>query len=72
TGWMSLRNLPGVHVIAADQLNAYDVVVSDVVVFTQTALAAFVAGPVKGKSVKATASESEIAAVATGDQEDQK
>lgn len=72
TGWMSLRNLPGVHVIAADQLNAYDVVVSDVVVFTQTALAAFVAGPVKGKSVKATASESEAAVVATGDQEDQK
>lgn len=58
-GWMSLRNLPGVHVIAADQLNAYDVVVSDVVVFTQAGLDAFVAGPAKGKSVKAMATESE-------------
>ena len=66
-GWMSLRNLPGVHVIAADQLNAYDVVVSDAVVFTTAALEAFVAGPAKGKSVKAVATESEAAA-----QEDEK
>ena len=71
-GWMSLRNLPGVHVIAADQLNAYDVVVSDVVVFTQAALEVFVAGPAKGKSIKATASESEAALSATEDQEDEK
>ena len=71
-GWMSLRNLPGVHVIAADQLNAYDVVVSDVVVFTQAALEVFVAGPAKGKSIKATASESEAALAATEDQEDEK
>lgn len=70
TGWMSLRNLPGVHVIAADQLNAYDVVVSDAVVFTQAALDAFVAGPAKGKSVKAMATESEAAAIE--DQEDEK
>ena len=71
-GCMSLRNLPGVHVIAADQLNAYDVVVSDVVVFTQAALEVFVAGPAKGKSIKATASESEAALAATEDQEDEK
>ena len=71
-GWMSLRNLPGVHVIAADQLNAYDVVVSDVVVFTQAALEVFVAAPAKGKSIKATASESEAALAATEDQEDEK
>ena len=71
-GWMSLRNLPGVHVIAADQLNAYDVVVSDVVVFTQAALEVFVAGPTKGKSIKATASESEAAVAATEDQEEEK
>lgn len=61
-GWMSLRNLPGVHVLAADQLNAYDVVVSDAVVFTQAALDAFVAGPAKGKSVKAVATEDEAQA----------
>ena len=49
TSWLSLRNLPGVHVLAVDQLNAYDVVVSDAVVFTTAALEAFVAGPAKGK-----------------------
>ena len=67
TSWRSLRNLPGVHVLAVDQLNAYDVVVSDAVVFTTAALEAFVAGPAKGKSVKAVATESEAAA-----QEDEK
>jgi large subunit ribosomal protein L4 len=44
-GWKSLRNVPAVHVIAPDQLNTYDVLVSDDVVFTEGALAAFVAGP---------------------------
>ncbi len=69
-GWMSLRNLPGVHVIISDQLNAYDVVVSDAVVFTKAALEAYIAGPVKGKSVKAMATESEAEAI--DDQEDEK
>jgi len=55
----SLRNLEQVHAIVADQLNTYDVLVSDDVVFTAGALEAFVAGPVKGKGVKAVASESE-------------
>jgi large subunit ribosomal protein L4 len=58
--WKSLRNLEQVHAIVADQLNTYDVLVSDDVVFTAGALEAFVAGPVKGKGVKAVASESEI------------
>ena len=57
--WLSLRNVSSVHVIAADQLNAYDVVVADDVVFTAAALEVFVAGPAKGKSVKAVATESE-------------
>ncbi|WP_088289634.1 50S ribosomal protein L4 [Kineosporia sp. A_224] len=57
--WKSLRNLEQVHAIVADQLNTYDVLVSDDVVFTAGALGAFVAGPVKGKGVKAVASESE-------------
>jgi len=39
----SLRNLPEVHVLFADQLNAYDAVVSDDIVFTRAALDAFVA-----------------------------
>jgi large subunit ribosomal protein L4 len=44
-GWLSLRNLPDVHVIAPDQINTYDVLVNDVVLFTQEALDAFLAGP---------------------------
>jgi large subunit ribosomal protein L4 len=56
---LSLRNVPTVHLIAADQLNAYDVLCSDDVVFSKAALEAFVAGAPKGKAVKATATESE-------------
>jgi large subunit ribosomal protein L4 len=46
----SVRNLEGVHVLAADQLNTYDVLMSDDVVFTRAALDAFVSGaqPVGG------------------------
>ena len=40
---LSLRNVPGVHVLAEDQLNTRDVLVSDHVVFTQEALDSFVA-----------------------------
>ena len=36
--WKSLRNLPDVHVLTTDQLNAYDVLVSDYVVFTKASL----------------------------------
>ncbi|WP_159791596.1 50S ribosomal protein L4 [Puerhibacterium puerhi] len=56
---LSLRNVPSVHLLAADQLNTYDVLVSDDVVFTEGALAAFLAGPAKG--AKAVATESEAA-----------
>lgn len=41
--WKSLRNVPGVWVLEAGQLNTYDVVVSDDVVFTEEALAEFTA-----------------------------
>lgn len=41
--WKSLRNVPTVHLIAPDQLNTYDVLVSDDVVFTTDALASFLA-----------------------------
>lgn len=34
----SFRNLPGVHILATDQLNCYDVLVSDYVVFAKHAL----------------------------------
>jgi len=55
----SLRNVPEVHLLWADQLNTYDVLVSDDVVFTSDALAAFVAGPPSGPSAKAVATSSE-------------
>lgn len=45
---LSARNLPDVHILDAGQLNTYDVLVSDDVVFTQAAFERFVAGPVKG------------------------
>jgi large subunit ribosomal protein L4 len=40
--WKSLRNVPAVHLLAEDQLNTYDVLLSDYVVFTEAALGAFV------------------------------
>jgi large subunit ribosomal protein L4 len=43
----SVRNLENVHVLWADQLNTYDVLCADDVVFTEAALQAFLAGPPK-------------------------
>ncbi|MFD3660216.1 50S ribosomal protein L4 [Streptomyces sp. NPDC058659] len=43
--WLSARNLPQVHILEPGQLNTYDVIVSDDVVFTQAALESFVSGP---------------------------
>ena len=63
TAWRSLRNEADLHLIRQDQLNAYDVVVSDDVVFSKKALADFVAGPAKGSSAKAVGRESELAEV---------
>ncbi|WP_084105091.1 50S ribosomal protein L4 [Demequina sp. NBRC 110056] len=57
--WKSLRNAADVHVLAVDQLNTYDVLVNDDTVFTSGALEAFLAGPAKGKSATAVATESE-------------
>ncbi|MEV7972436.1 50S ribosomal protein L4 [Cellulomonas sp. NPDC089187] len=58
--WKSLRNVERVHLLVADQLNTYDVLVSDDVVFTQGALDTFLAGPTKGKSATAVASSTEV------------
>ena len=58
-GWKSLQNVDRVHLIAPDQLNTYDVLCSDDVVFTSGALEAFLAGPTRGKGAKAVATESE-------------
>ena len=40
---LSIRNIPFAHVLPSDQLNAYDVLVSDDIVFTKAAYDAFVA-----------------------------
>jgi large subunit ribosomal protein L4 len=61
TNWLSVRNLPNVHAIAPDQLNTYDVLVNDDVVFTKDALQVFLEGPVQGRSAKAVARSSEVA-----------
>ena len=57
--WPSLRNIDSVHLIEPGQLNTYDVLVSDDVVFTRSALEAFLAGPARGKSAKGAASSAE-------------
>jgi large subunit ribosomal protein L4 len=41
TGAKSVRNLPGVHILAPDQLNTYDVLRADDVVFSVEALNAY-------------------------------
>ncbi len=46
---LSVRNLADVHVLYADQLNTYDVLVSDDVVFTKAAYEAFVAAKAKNE-----------------------
>ncbi|WP_144791359.1 50S ribosomal protein L4 [Kocuria palustris] len=46
---LSVRNLQNVHSIYADQLNTYDVLVSDDVVFTKDAYDAFVEAATPGK-----------------------
>jgi large subunit ribosomal protein L4 len=46
---LSVRNLQDVHVLYADQLNTYDVLVSDDVVFTKAAFEAFIADKAKNE-----------------------
>src|SRR3954467_4644828 len=42
--WLSLRNAVEVHIVAVDQLNTYDVLAADDVIFTRGAYDAFVGG----------------------------
>jgi len=50
--WKSLRNLHHVHVLVPGQLNTYDVLRSDDVVFLRGALETFLAGPPTGRGAK--------------------
>jgi large subunit ribosomal protein L4 len=51
----SLRNVPEVHLLHADQLNTYDVLCADDVIFTQAALDEFLSG--RGIEVEVTAAK---------------
>ena len=55
--WLSLRNVDTVHLLAVDQLNTYDVLLSDDVVFTKGAYDAFLSSAGRGTAVAATAQE---------------
>ena len=56
---LSLRNLPQVHILWPDQLNTYDVLYSDVVLFTSTALETFLAGPIAATPRRSRAASKE-------------
>ena len=58
TGVKSVRNLPGVHVLAPDQLNTYDVLRADDVVFSVEALNAYIGA----NTAANTASPEEVSA----------
>jgi large subunit ribosomal protein L4 len=57
----SVRNLEAVHVLDFSQLNAYDVLVSDDIVFTRAAFEAFVAAKSRAASI-GTESKEEVSA----------
>ena len=60
--WRALRNAENTHLIVNDQLNAYDILVSDDVVFSESAIREFLAGPAKAASAVARESEVEVSA----------
>jgi large subunit ribosomal protein L4 len=64
--WRSLRNADDLHLLVPDQLNAYDILKSDDVVFSEAAINDFLkfkgTAKASGKSVKSVARESEVSA----------
>jgi large subunit ribosomal protein L4 len=64
--WKSLRNLQHVHVLTTGELNAYDVLVSDWVIFTKDSLPAAKAAKAAEPADEAPA-DAEPADAATGD-----
>ena len=60
--WRSLRNAENTHLIVNDQLNAYDILKSDDIVFSEAAIREFIAGPAKVASAIARESEVEVSA----------
>jgi len=60
--WRSLRNAEDMHLLVPDQLNAYDLLKSDDVVFSETAINDFLKARAAGKGAKSVARESEVSA----------
>ncbi len=56
--WLSLRNAHEVHIVAVDQVNTYDVLATDDVVFTRGAYDAFVGGTASSSDRPATLAQS--------------
>jgi large subunit ribosomal protein L4 len=59
--WLSLRNAHEVHIVAVDQVNTYDVLASDDIVFTRGAYDAFVNGTASASARPATVVEAPAA-----------
>jgi large subunit ribosomal protein L4 len=76
--WQSLRNVPTVHLLEPGQLNTYDVLISDDVVFTSGALAQFLgteapvveAAPVAKAPAKKAAAKKAAPAAADAESDD--
>lgn len=64
--WLSVRNLSEVHVLAADQLNTYDVVNARTIVFSQAGLDAFVGA--RSANTQTLAAEPEVPETNVADQ----
>ncbi len=60
--WRSLRNAENLHLLVPDQLNAYDILKSDDIVFSESAIKDFLKAKAAGKGVKSVARESEVSA----------
>jgi large subunit ribosomal protein L4 len=70
--WKSLRNAPGVRLLATGQLNTYDVLASEHIVFTEAALSAFTGqpeaaapAPAKASTAKASTAKASSAKAST-------
>jgi len=59
--WKSLRNAPGVRLLATGQLNTYDVLASEHIVFTEAALSAFTGRPGSARPAKASTAKASTA-----------
>jgi large subunit ribosomal protein L4 len=57
--WVSARNLPNVHILSPDQLNTYDVLVNDDVIFSKAALEVLLGGPATVGTAVATSTEAD-------------